>query len=135
MTKNEIKDAYHAYIACLNRQGWQDLHLHVADAVEYNGTMIGLDGYRAMLVADFRAIPDLSFNIAFLVCDPPMIASRLAFDCTPVGNLFGLPVNGRRVRFDENVFYEYEEGRIRRVWSVIDQAAIAAQIKASQKHP
>ncbi|PTW61536.1 putative ester cyclase [Breoghania corrubedonensis] len=128
MTREEIIESYRAYIACLNRQDWQDLHHYVADQVEYNGATIGLDGYRDMLVADFRAIPDLSFNIAVLVCDPPMIASRLAFDCTPVGQLFGLPVNGTQVRFDENVFYEFGEGKIRRVWSVIDKSSIAAQI-------
>ncbi|MCF8482007.1 MAG: ester cyclase [Rhodospirillum sp.] len=128
MKREEIIDAYREYIACLNAQDWGKLQHHVADNVEYNGTAIGLDGYRDMLVADFRAIPDLSFNIAFLVCDPPMIASRLAFDCTPVGQLFGLPVNGTRVRFEENVFYEFREGRIRTVWSVIDKSSVAAQI-------
>ena len=38
-------------------------------------------------------------------------------------------MNGRRVEFDENVFYEIEEGRIRRVWSVIDKDAIRQQIE------
>jgi predicted ester cyclase len=126
--RDEIIEFYHQYIACLNRQGWQDLHHFVSEQVEYNGAMIGLDGYREMLVADFRAIPDLSFTIAILACDPPMIASRLAFDCTPVGQLFGLPVNGTRVRFGENVFYEFRQEKIRRVWSVIDTSNIAAQI-------
>ncbi|KEP67942.1 ester cyclase [Thioclava dalianensis] len=128
MTRDEIIQSYQEYIACLNRQGWHDLHHYVAENVDYNGATIGLEGYREMLVADFRAIPDLSFTIALLACDPPMIASRLAFDCTPVGQLFGLPVNGRRVRFDENVFYAYERGKIRKVWSVIDTARIAAQL-------
>lgn len=128
MKREEIIDAYVEYIACLNAQDWGKLQLYVAENVEYNGTVLRLDGYRNMLVADFRAIPDLSFNIAFLVCDPPMIASRLAFDCTPVGQLFGLPVNGARVRFEENVFYEFREDRIRAVWSVIDKASVAGQI-------
>ena len=57
-----------------------------------------------------------------------MIASRLWFDCTPVGTLSDLPVNGKRVQFRESVFYEIEKGRIRKVWSVIDKAAVAAQI-------
>ena len=57
-----------------------------------------------------------------------MIASRLWFDCTPVGTLSDLLVNGKRVQFSENVFYEIETGRIRNVWSVIDKAAVAAQI-------
>ena len=128
MTRDETVEAYRAYIACLNRQDWPDLSRHVDARVAYNGATIGLDGYREMLVADFRAIPDLSFNIATLVCDPPMIAARLAFDCTPVGQLFDLPVNGTRVRFEENVFYAFEAGRIRRVWSIIDKAGIAAQL-------
>lgn len=128
MGRDEIIRSYQGYIACLNRQGWQDLHHFVADQVRYNGTTIGLHGYLNMLVADFRAIPDLSFNIAVLVCDPPMIASRLTFDCTPVGELFGLAVNGKQVRFDENVFYEFQDGRIQNVWSVIDKSSIAAQI-------
>lgn len=128
MGRDEIIESYQGYIACLNRQGWQDLHLYVADQVQYNGVSIGLDGYANMLVADFRAIPDLHFNIAGLVCDPPMIASRLAFDCTPVGYLFGMAVNGKRVRFYENVFYEFQDRKIQNVWSVIDKTSIAAQI-------
>ncbi|SEN74649.1 ester cyclase [Palleronia pelagia] len=128
MTRDRIRELYRGYIACLNAQDWDALQQHVADGVEYNGAAIGLDGYRGMLVEDFRAIPDLSFNIAMLSCDPPVIASRLAFDCTPVGQLFGLPVNGARIRFTENVFYEYHDDRIRRVWSVIDKASVAEQI-------
>ena len=45
-----------------------------------------------------------------------------------IGQLFGFPVNGRRVRFEENVFYEFREDRIRTVWSVIDKASVAGQI-------
>ena len=42
--------------------------------------------------------------------------------------LFGLPVNGRRVQFTENVFYEFLDGRIETVWSIIDKAAIESQL-------
>lgn len=30
--------------------------------------------------------------------------------------------------FCENVFYEFRDGKIRQVWSVIDKAAIEAQL-------
>lgn len=128
MTREEITESYTGYIACLNRQDWPKLHRYVDDHVEYNGKSVGLNGYRTMLIRDFEAIPDLSFNVSFLICDPPMLASRLAFDCTPVGQLFGLSVNGTRVQFYENVFYEFRDGKILYVWSVIDKAAIAAQL-------
>jgi predicted ester cyclase len=101
----------------------------VSDEARYNGETIGLTGYLAMLERDVAAIPDLVFNIDFLVVDPPVIGARLLFDCTPKGELFGLPVNGRRVAFTENVFYRFVGGKIDSVWSVIDQAAIRAQLQ------
>ncbi|SFH91532.1 SnoaL-like polyketide cyclase [Bradyrhizobium sp. cf659] len=58
----------------------------------------------------------------------PRIACRLTFDCAPVGNFLGLDVNGKRVSFCENVFYEFADGKIRQVWSVIDKTAIEAQL-------
>lgn len=128
MLHDELCRAYRGYIDCLNRQDWDRLDLFVDDAVEYNGASVGLKGYRAMLEDDFRAIPDLRFSIELLVCDPPLVASRLHFDCTPHGVLFDLPVNGKRIRFAENVFYEFSAMRIRRVRSIIDKAAIAKQI-------
>ncbi|ESX03798.1 ester cyclase [Mesorhizobium sp. LSJC268A00] len=128
MTDKDLADLYRGYIACLNDQDWAKLGDFVGDEVQHNGEMLGLSGYRRMLEGDFEAIPDLRFNIELLVCQPPRVAARLHFDCHPKGVLFGLPVNGKRVSFAENVFYEFGEGRIREVWSVIDKAEIQAQI-------
>jgi predicted ester cyclase len=128
MTRDELCEIYRGYIDCLNRQDWDRLGLFVDDAVEHNGTPVGLTAYRGMLEDDFRAIPDLRFGIVLLISDPPRIASRLHFDCTPRGMLFDLPVNGKRVKFAENVFYEFSARRIRKVWSIIDKAAIAQQV-------
>lgn len=128
MTDPDLTDTYLGYIACLNNQDWRNLHRFVHDEVHYNGDRIGLAGYRTMLERDFSEIPDLYFDIQLLISDTPFIASRLQFNCTPTGNFLGLPVNGRKVSFSENVFYEFLDGRIRHVWSVIDKAAIEAQL-------
>jgi predicted ester cyclase len=124
----DLADVYRAYIACLNAQDWQKLGLFVHDEARHNARRIGLSGYRAMLERDFEAIPDLHFDIQLLISDPPYIASRLGFNCTPKGAFLGLPVNGRKVSFCENVFYEFRDGKIVEVWSVIDKAAIEAQL-------
>lgn len=128
MTDPDHARKYLAYIDCLNRQDWESLHEFVAETVSHNGKAFGLAGYREMLESDFRAIPDLRFNIGLLMVDEPWVACRLNFDCTPAGILFGLPVNGRRVSFSENVFYRFENDRIVEVLSVIDKAAIEAQL-------
>ncbi|WP_409526972.1 ester cyclase [Rhizobium sp. G21] len=38
--------------------------------------------------------------------------AALEFDISPSGEFLGLPANGKRVKFSENVFYEYEGGKI-----------------------
>ncbi len=128
MTKEELADIYRAYIACLNRQDWTALGQFVADDAIHNGQPLGLSGYRGMLENDFSEIPDLCFDIQILTCDPPFVASRLAFNCSPKGRFFGLDIDGRKVSFSENVFYDFDGGKIRQVWSVIDKAAIEAQL-------
>ncbi|MDR6958031.1 putative ester cyclase [Pseudomonas brassicacearum] len=130
MTSN-LADLYSDYIACLNAQDWANLGRFVHPDVVHNARPLGLHGYRSMLEADYRAIPDLRFAIEFLVIDPPKLAARLAFNCTPVGEFLGLAVNGASICFAENVFYGFEEGRIREVWSVIDKATIEAQLRAA----
>ncbi|EIF34947.1 putative ester cyclase [Burkholderia sp. Ch1-1] len=131
MNTIELANLYRSYIACLNKQDWADLGRFVDDDVHYNGRRIGLSGYREMLERDFREIPDLHFNIQLLMSDPPHIGSRLGFACTPKGTFLGLPVNGKRVSFTENVFYQFRDGKIQQVWSVIDKAAIKAQLDSN----
>ena len=128
MIKTDLSDVYRDYIACLNQQDWPKLEQFVHDEVYYNGQRIGLSGYREMLERDFYEIPDLYFNIQLLISDPPYIASRLGFNCTPKGKFLGLPLHGKRVSFTENVFYQFRREKIEQVWSVIDKAAIEAQL-------
>jgi predicted ester cyclase len=128
MIKTDLSDIYRGYIACLNKQDWPRLERFVHDEVYYNGQRVGILKYREMLEGDFYEIPDLYFDIQLLISEPPYIASRLVFDCTPKGKFLGLHVNGKRVSFTENVFYEFRRGKIAQVWSVIDKAAIEAQL-------
>ncbi|BES70252.1 ester cyclase [Marinobacter nanhaiticus D15-8W] len=133
MTRQELIGIYSNYLDCLNAQDWSSLGRFVSADVEHNGRALGVQGYRRMLEDDFEAIPDLHFQAELLVADPPRIASRLRFDCSPKGKFFDLEVNGKAVSFTENVFYEFKGDKIARVWSVIDLAAIKAQLQADGK--
>lgn len=123
-----LADLYRAYVACLNRQDWNELGRHVDERVEHNGRQLGLSGYRGMLIKDFEDIPALAFHIELLACEPPLVAARLAFDCTPKSGFLRLKLDGRKVAFTENVFYAFEAEKIVSVWSIIDKAAIEAQL-------
>ena len=128
MTTPKLTGVYRDYIACLNGQDWPNLVRFVHEEVTHNGARIGLAGYRKMLERDFSEIPDLSFTIELVVAEPPYLASRLSFNCTPRERFLNLSVDGRTVSFAENVFYEFLDERIVQVWSVIDKAAIEAQL-------
>lgn len=119
---------YRAYITCLNNRDLDNLGHFVHDDVYYNGNQVGRSGYRKMLEKNFDEIPDLYFNIQLLISDEVNVASRLNFNCTPRENFLGLPVNGKKVTFSENVFYQFRENKIEKVWSVIDKMAIEAQL-------
>ena len=133
MTPTDLPGVYRAYIACLNARDWSNLGKFVHDDVHYNGVRIEVSGYREMLEKDYDEIPDLRFDIQLLVSDPPHVASRLQFNCSPKAKFLGLHVNGKRISFTENVFYEFLDGKIANVWSVIDKAAIEAQLVNDQK--
>lgn len=128
MTARLLFTIYRSYIACLNQQDWPNLSQFVDENVSRNGERLGLSGYRQVLERDFSEIPDLRFNIELLITEPPYVAARLAFDCSPKGKFLGLDVNGKRVSFTENVFYEFRADKIVQAWSVIDKTAIEAQL-------
>ena len=124
----DIKDFYLAYIACLNAQDWSHLADFIEVDVHHNNRPLGVAGYRAMLQSDFVTIPDLRYEVELMVADGNCVGSRLRFNCSPQGEFLGLPVNGKRVVFSENAFYELRNRKIARVWSIIDRSAIEAQL-------
>lgn len=128
MTGSHLPDIYHSYIECLNRQDWASRGRFVQDHLRYNDRPIGLAGYRDLLMVNVAQIPDLRFDVSLLIADAHHVAARLWFDFTPQGTFLGLPVNGRTLTFTENVIYRFRGDRIEAVWTVIDKAAIDAQI-------
>ena len=128
MTETALADLYRGYIACLNRQDWPNLHRFVADDARHNGRPFGLAGYAPCSSAISRRSRTSSSTSNSWSANRRIVASRLRFDCRPKGLFLDLPVNGRRVVFAENVFYQFRDGKIAEVWSVIDKAAIEAQL-------
>ena len=125
----QLERIYHDYIDALNDRRFEDLQQFVHDRLVYNGHSITREQYAAMLAADVRAIPDLHYDIDLLVVADHQISARLWFDCRPQGTFLGISVDGRRVSFAEHVFYRLQDGRIDRVWSLLDRKAISDQVE------
>jgi predicted ester cyclase len=125
----ELEATYRAYIAVLNDRRFGELDGYVHDRITYNDEPMTRQQYENLLAGDVRAIPDLRYQILALVVQGRKVACRLWFDCRPEGEFLGLEPTGARVAFAEHVFYEFEDGRITRVRSLIDRSAVERQLR------
>ena len=127
MNSLEITTFYDKYISCLNSRKLIGLGQFVNETLIYNEKAIHLKDYQEMLAQNFRDIPDLYFKIDLIIAGENEIASRLNFNCTPIGSFMGIEVNGKTVSFSEHVFYRLTNDKISEVWSLIDKDAIREQ--------
>ncbi len=134
MTESDLITVYREYLACLNGRQWDSLGQFVADRLHYNGKPLSLSDYRAMLIADTRAIPDLEFRPQLLLADDHVVSARLYFECTPRDTFLGFEPTGGPMAFPEHVFYRFDDGRIVEVWSLIDKESIREQL-SGVTHP
>jgi predicted ester cyclase len=123
----DLEGIYRAYIDTLNDRRFENLDQFVHEQLVYNDDAITREQYVAMLVDDVRAVPDLQYGIDLLVANEELVSARLWFDCSPRGRFLGIDVDGRRVTFAEHVLYRLRQGRIERVWSLLDRDAIRVQ--------
>lgn len=119
---------YRDYLEVLDARRLDELVRFVADELVHDDRPMTRAGYRALLEEDVRVIPDLRYDLQQLVVEGTRVAARLWFDCTPVADFRGLPTTGRRLRFAEHAFYEFTDGRITRVRSLVDLDAVRQQV-------
>ena len=121
---------YRAYLAALNDRRLDDLGRFVQDDITYNGEPMTRRQYRDMIAGDIAAVPDLYYDADIVVAAGDRVACRIVFDCTPRSEFLVFPTDGRRLVFAEHVFYEFRDGRIAAVSSLIDRASIERQLRA-----
>jgi predicted ester cyclase len=126
----ELEHTYRQYLTHLDERRFDALDAFVHERVTYNGNPMTRQQYADHIAASTGAAPDLRFDAEMLVVQGDLVASRLAFDCLPVATFLGRRPTGERVRFTEHVFYAFEDGRIRQVWSLLDERAVADQMGA-----
>ena len=67
-------------------------------------------------------------TLADLVADGDVVACRLLFRCRPERTFLGFEPTGETITFAEHAFYEFRDGRIVAVSSLLDVRAVAAQM-------
>jgi steroid delta-isomerase-like uncharacterized protein len=129
MRDADLEAHYRAYLDALNERRLGDLVHYVQDELSYNGERMTRRQYQDLIAADITAIPDLIFDPHIIVACGQQVACRLVFNGVPKHDFLGFSPNGERLVFAEHVFYQFHDGRIASVSSLIDRSAIAAQLR------
>ncbi|KAI8211378.1 hypothetical protein K4K54_000058 [Colletotrichum sp. SAR 10_86] len=119
----DLKELYKAYITSINEKTMErDFESFCQPELEHNGRRLTITEYIPLISDSQDAIQNLHFHVEelFVDEDTQQIAARLEFTGTPVREWGGAKPNGNSVRFHENVMYQLHEGKIARVWSVIE---------------
>ncbi|KAI1102005.1 SnoaL-domain-containing protein [Jackrogersella minutella] len=136
LSASELEERYRTYIGCINAQTMEtDLRNFCNPQVVHNTKTLTIDEYRFLIQEARTAIPDITFGLHTVIADAKTqrVAARIEFTGTPVGTLAGAKPNGRGVRFCEHVTYRFEEGKIARVWSIVDWESYRRQLSDQHK--
>ncbi|KAE9407275.1 SnoaL-domain-containing protein [Gymnopus androsaceus JB14] len=128
MDSSALEAHYRRYISYLNDRKTHDLGDFAHEQLTYNGKSMTRVDYQNYIAESIASIPDLYFDVQHLLVSDNQVASRIKFDCTPVKEFRGYSPNGKKISFVEHVFYRFQDGKIREVWSLLDDSAIAAQM-------
>lgn len=128
MTNAELEATYRAYLTALNDRRLDDLVRFVHDELIYNGNTMTRRQYRDLIAGDIAAVPDLFFDAQIVVAADDRVACRILFDCTPQREFLGFSPGDQRLTFAEHVFYDFRDGRIAAVSSLIDRYTIQEQL-------
>ncbi|KAK7749290.1 hypothetical protein SLS62_008259 [Diatrype stigma] len=134
----DLEELYRAYIDCINKRTMEtDLPKFCHPRVFHNDQALSLDRYRHLMQDAIDAIPDISFGLHTLITDKEAqrVAARLEFTGTPIKAIQGVEPNGRPVHFAEHVTYQLRDGKIHRVWSIVDWVSYRQQLLGNYTTP
>jgi predicted ester cyclase len=127
----DLETIYRNYIAALNNTPTLSLASFVNEDVIHNDSFLTREGYQDMIAFHKDQIPDLHYNPTIVMAHGNMLAVRIEFNnITPIDGYLGYGnPDGKSISFCENVFYEFENGKINQMWSIVDEKSIERQLK------
>ena len=135
LSNQGLEDAARTFFSSINaRTMASELPKIVHSDLWHNGKKLTLDVYLGVIDKGISAIPDVQFHIHNVVADQDTqrIFVRLENHCTPTKEVAGLVPNGQAVRFAEHSIYQFEDGKISRMWAIVDWEGARRQMAAKQ---
>ncbi|KAF3942104.1 hypothetical protein ABW19_dt0204992 [Dactylella cylindrospora] len=126
-----LSQTYKTYIQAINDRDWQSVTTMIRPEVTWNGNTYSAEAYIGLITRGTIPMPDTVFHIDVLVADEveQRVAARLLITGTPVEEFLGFTPNGKRVELVEHAFYEFYEGRIKEVKTLLDMDGLKKQME------
>ena len=103
-----------------------DIEVHVPGAEP----IVGLDGYRAMMDANYAGLVGFHVTLDDQFSTDDRVVCRWRLSGTHGGELFGMPATGKHIEFAGVSLWEFEAGKARRGWVFPDLASAMAQLQS-----
>jgi len=78
----------------------------------------------------FGAFPDLGIHIDSMVASGDKVAVHVRFTGTQTGDFLGIPPRGKRIDYESQELYRFEDGRLAEEWICSDTMTMMTQIGA-----
>lgn len=103
--------------------------IHSDPGDPWEGQTLDHDGYRERVRYSRKAFPDLNFRIEDLVTDGQRVSVRWRAEGTQRGDLQGLPASGKRLSFNGQTIYEFDQGRVSAHCQIVDRLGFIEQLR------
>lgn len=129
VSRASAESFYRGYLGQCNSHAFDRLGEFVAEDVEVNGEIQGLQGYIAGLETVICAFPDYRWDLRRLLVDGCWLAAHLIDTGTHKGTFHGVPATGRQVTMQEITLYRVHEDTIAEVWVTADNERLLRQLR------
>lgn len=131
MAAFDLETIYRAYIKDISNGKLENMSLYVGDHVVHNNIELGLTGY-VQLLKDNIVSTQVSIEIKRLIADQTGVAAILVFTTkASTKSLVGIELDDVPFSFEENVVYDFEDGKIVKVHSLYDVDAVRSHRRQS----
>jgi predicted ester cyclase len=89
--------------------------------------LIGNEGFKQSLSAQFNAFPDIQTKIEHIVAENDLVVVFLSFTGTHKGEFRGMPPTNKKVSIRSADLYRIENKKIVEHWDVVDQLNLLQQ--------
>jgi steroid delta-isomerase-like uncharacterized protein len=94
------------------------------------GKTDGPEGFANFVKMIRSALPDLHATIQKMVAEEDYVAMWNTATATQIGDLFGIPASGRKIRMKDFHFFRFSGGRVVEHWNQVNVFEIMQQLNA-----